>query len=550
VTFLWPAGLLGLLAVPLLVLLYLFRSRHQPRRVPSLILWRHVPRDEATATTLRRPRWEWLLLWQVLLATALSLMLARPVVDLPGQRHVGLVMDVSASMAARDVTPSRFDAARQSALDLARGAGPRDRFSLVSAGRQPTVLLLGGSASALEASLAALQIEDGMPDLATAIGLAASQSGPAAGGVSEIVVFTDRSAELSAAPRGTPVSFHVVSADGERLAIPFASVRRTPDGGGRLAGFASVVNPGQQERHGTLTVTNGTNVLSRIGLDLPANGRQDVTFFGPSSATTLTVALADEEPWPGGNRLQLPAPARFARSMLIVSDEAELWERALAVVPDVTTRTLTTAEYQAPPDDAIVLFDRFLPAQLPELPLILIDPPNRPDLLERPAGGARPRTAVDLDVDDPLLRGIDLAPLTVSAQPAGLPRWAAAPAVAADGPLVLYGVWQARPIVALTFDPQDSNLPQLEAFPLLLNNAVDWLTPGRTDVLAAGLGAGAFGSTDATAAVQAAAQSSGPRPPTLELWPLFGLLALAAWIAEWLVTWGGTRRWLRQVRER
>jgi hypothetical protein len=33
VSFLWPAGLLGLLAVPVIVLLYLFRSRYQPRRV-------------------------------------------------------------------------------------------------------------------------------------------------------------------------------------------------------------------------------------------------------------------------------------------------------------------------------------------------------------------------------------------------------------------------------------------------------------------------------------------------------------------------------------
>src|SRR6185437_334632 len=114
----------------------------------------------------------------------------------------------------------------------------------------------------------------------------------------------------------------------------------------------------------------------------------------------------------------------------------------------------------------------------------------------------------------PLLRGIDLAPLTATARAAGLPRWAAVPAAAADGPLVLYGVWQARPIVALTFDPQQSNLPQLEAFPLLLTNIVDWLTPGRADVLQAGLGASALRAPDTASPALQPLAPSAVRPQT------------------------------------
>jgi len=222
------------------------------------------------------------------------------------------------------------------------------------------------------------------------------------------------------------------------------------------------------------------------------------------------------------------------------------------VVPDVLTRSVTPADYQPSADveDAIVLFDRVLPPLLPNAPLILIDPPDRADLLVRPSDAARTRTAVDLDTHDPLLRGIDLAPLSATGRSATLPRWAAAPAQAADGPLILYGTWQARPVVAFTFDPQQSNLAQLEAFPLLLANVVDWLTPGRTDILQAGLGRGALlaDSRDTTPAVQPQAPSQAVSAPSVEVWVLFGALALLAWLAEWLVAWGGARRWLGRLR--
>jgi hypothetical protein len=224
-----------------------------------LILWRRQTRDESTATTVRRPRWEWLLVLHLLVAAALGLMLGRPSVQLPGGRHVGVVLDTSASMAARDVAPSRFAVARQRAAALARDATPRDRFTLVSASRQPRIVLLAGSAAALSSALDGLQTEDGGPDMATAIALAAGQADPQAGGASEVVVFTDRVSGVL--PGDVPVSFQITEGGNERLAIASASVRRTPDGGGRLAGFASVVNPGQQERSGTLTVTSATGIL-------------------------------------------------------------------------------------------------------------------------------------------------------------------------------------------------------------------------------------------------------------------------------------------------
>jgi Ca-activated chloride channel homolog len=127
-TLLWPWMLLGLLAVPAVVLWYrrLLRDRAARRTelaalglvAPTTVAagwWRHVPPAL-------------LLVALVLLVTAL----ARPEAVVPQPRREGTVIlafDVSASMAATDVAPTRMEAAKAAARE----------FVL----RQPDTVLLG-----------------------------------------------------------------------------------------------------------------------------------------------------------------------------------------------------------------------------------------------------------------------------------------------------------------------------------------------------------------------------------------------------------------------
>ncbi|HYP21912.1 MAG TPA: hypothetical protein VEY08_17720, partial [Chloroflexia bacterium] len=55
--------------------------------------------------------------------------------------------------------------------------------------------------------------------------------------------------------------------------------------------------------------------------------------------------------------------------------------------------------------------------------------------------------------------------------------WLDAVVQSADGPLLLVGEREGQRIIVLAFDPRESNLPKLAAFPLLMANVVDWLYP-------------------------------------------------------------------------
>lgn len=114
-TFLWPSLLWGLLAVPILVLLYLWLMKRRKKtslRYASLSL---VKEAMGPRGAWRRHLPPVLLLCAL---TALLLAAARPaaVVSLPSQEEtIVLAIDVSGSMRAADVLPDRITAAKEAA---------------------------------------------------------------------------------------------------------------------------------------------------------------------------------------------------------------------------------------------------------------------------------------------------------------------------------------------------------------------------------------------------------------------------------------------------
>ena len=129
-TFIWPAMLLLLLAIPLGVALYLTLERRRRRRIAAHGSFAGAAHPaSATASRLRRRLPALLMLLGL---TTLVVALARPQspVSLPRvEGTVILTFDVSGSMAADDMTPTRMEAAKVAARAFVE--------------RQPDTILMG-----------------------------------------------------------------------------------------------------------------------------------------------------------------------------------------------------------------------------------------------------------------------------------------------------------------------------------------------------------------------------------------------------------------------
>ena len=176
-SFEWPLALIGLLAVPLTLALYVVAQRR--RRAYAV---RFTNLDLLGSVVTASPGWRRHLppLLFLLALTALTIAIARPHVNVDVAKEEATVMlttDSSGSMQATDVTPNRLDAARNAAKGFTDRLPEKFRLGLVTfsnvaqllvpptADREPVRNALdslqaeGGTAigTALETSLSALQ---------------------------------------------------------------------------------------------------------------------------------------------------------------------------------------------------------------------------------------------------------------------------------------------------------------------------------------------------------------------------------------------------------
>src|SRR5262249_46983962 len=121
--FLTPLGFaLASLAVPI-ILLYMLKLRRKQVQVSSTFLWQQLLRDQQANAPWQKLKRNLLLILQLLILTALVMAFARPAIRVPtvATGSVIVLLDASASMNATDLTPSRFEAARNSVTDLING---------------------------------------------------------------------------------------------------------------------------------------------------------------------------------------------------------------------------------------------------------------------------------------------------------------------------------------------------------------------------------------------------------------------------------------------
>jgi Ca-activated chloride channel homolog len=161
-TFLAPLLLLGLLLVPILLALYVWAQRRRTRYAV-----RFTNLDLLANLAPRRPAWRRHVPPVIYLGAiaALALALARPTTVVATPREdatVLLTIDVSGSMRATDVAPTRLDAAREAARSFVAQLPEGIRVGIVAfATRAETLVAPTTDRDAVEAALQSLAARDG-----------------------------------------------------------------------------------------------------------------------------------------------------------------------------------------------------------------------------------------------------------------------------------------------------------------------------------------------------------------------------------------------------
>lgn len=494
-----PAGLLALIAIPLVVLFHMRHTTPVVRDVPSLRFWRQATREETHEERFKRPPINLLFLLHILLVAAIAFALTRPAVSsaLGGlgsrtePRHVILLLDGSTSMAARDTASgeTRFAEAAKVADEQLAALQNGDVATVVLMGTHSTTLAANDPEGirAVRERLATTPLPGGRVDLDDALTLVKDLLLPSMR--DEIVVVTDGA--LAADPSvvseiGAAIELVRVGGDiADNVAITDIATRGSPSNPGEQQLYARLVNFGAAAISAPVVILADGIELSRADVTVPpAGGVQEITQTLPEGAATVTVRLELTDALADDNIASsvLVQGEEFGLRILLVSDIPTALQRALAVLPGSEITLRSPVEAAAARDLGsfdLVVYEHELPAtRFPDAPVLIVDPPEA-GLLPTRGVMANP-TAIRIRAQDPLLTGVELAGVTFGQAPVIVLDGGSTEIVGAEsGPLIFRGTTpdSDQPMIVLAFDVAESNLPQRVAFPILVANIANELAP-------------------------------------------------------------------------
>jgi hypothetical protein len=431
--------------------------------VSSLRLWEKLPQIERPRARLRRPPLSLLLLLQALLLLAGAAALMQPTVSAPAGQHLIVLLDASGSMQAVDGPSSRFEQAREEAHKLVSGMGPQDRATLLRVGQNTTTACSQCERSEVERALGSLQPGAGRANFEAALGIVAGLARRSPEGSVTTQVISDGGFEsLDAATLPPSLTFTQIGNEVDNRAITVLSARRPPDGSPGYAVYARVENLGRSDSPVQIAAYNDTVPLPVRRLDLPAGGHADLVWQVPAGTVKFSMSLTPGDALAADDRAMLFLEPDGRHKVRISASQPELYERVVAGVSALQAITSTDG---ADVDSAISILEGALAPQLPPGNLLLIDPSGGFLPSSEEMQSARP-VAVS---DHPLLAGVDLRALVVQrAHKVEPPSWLEPVVTSAQGPLVLAGEREGQRVAVLTFDPRNSNITKLAAFPLLM----------------------------------------------------------------------------------
>ncbi len=504
-SFLSPLALLGLLFLPVVLAMYLLKLRRDERVVASTMLWQRLLTDVEANAPWQRLRRSLLLLLQLLLVALLAILAARPFLERPAglAGDVVIVIDTSASMASTDVPPSRLAEAKSKVLEALRELPANGTVSVIAAGGTARVVVNGTTdLGRVRAAIEGITVSPSTGDLGDALTLAdalASRAGDA-----DILVATDAALAITPTARvNHEVQVLQVGRERRNQAIIALAVRPAASGVTRSV-FVSIANldiePAQRRLElyaddvlieaKNLTTLEPQTRTEVIVDDVPRDASVIEVRLAAITGTTSTDVLAlDDRAW-------AIVPEDRVREILIVGEGDAYLENALTFLPNVSLFGVKPADYPAKAARTdgtswdLIIFEDFVPAELPRTAVLLIAPPKTSVLGEVIGTLTDPGIGTP-SPDEPILKFVDLTSVHIGkATKLVAPTWARTVLQGpASSPLLYIGESQGQRAGVMAFLPRNSDLPLQVAFPVLMANLTGELLGGSaapTEAIAPG----------------------------------------------------------------
>jgi len=496
-----PLALLFFLLFIPIILLYLLKQRRRRVAVSTLLFWDKILRDEHRVTSLTRLRKLLSLLLQLLFVTLLTLAVARPVLsrDLLGTRRIVVLIDVSASMSVTEPDGTRFEHAKQLASEVVRSmvsgdstmlVAVSDRVSIVSPFSDSRKQLLE-VVKKLEATHAETRFERAFELLAQL---------PPDERTTHVYVISDGAFDPIPfeSPRDTRFTYLRTGTSRDNVGITSFQLRPLPSSPRDFEILFELSNETDQERRVPFELRIEDELIDANEVTLPPGKRvtRTLTQFSPEGGR-VELVIDHPDPFPVDNHAYAVLPELEPIRVLLVTEGNLFLESALATDDALVAQTSSPSDYRPEmgAENQVVIFDQCSPEVDPPGPAMFLAslPPGSTIEIE---GELDHPIVTDWRREHPINRYLNLTGIGVGKSLRVTRATGFEPLMSAfTHPLMLLQERESSYRLVTLFDTVSSDLPLRAAFPMLVANAVRfmtgtdpgdrWLGPKPGDILSA-----------------------------------------------------------------
>jgi len=552
-TWLNPAAFAFLAAIPVILLLHSLRYRRRDVQVSTLFLWEQVMREAHGSLGLRRLIQNLPLILQILLALLLTLAMANPALTKAVKRSkdIVLVLDVSASMQTQTPQGTRFDLAKQQALDVLQALPSGRQMAVIAAGRQPQVVTFYTDEKVLLRQLISqIQVTDAPGNMREAVLLALSFT---QGRLTQEVVMIGDGAYRHLADLELPRSQmrHIQIAGGkDNVGIVRLAFRKVVETEPRYEVLIAVKNFSPEPRDVPLQLTlRGDRVLERQLQLEPGEETVIVTEIAGRLRGVAHAEILVDDAFALDNHAYGVIAAQTQTWVLLVGQSNFFLEQLLTSIPGVQVNVAPDVSADALPElleaNHLMIFNGVQPPPLQRGRYLLIHTTPQDPRLQADGVVQQPKV-IDWARQHPLLQFVNLTDLQIEESLALHPRDGVQSLIDSDGISLMSVIDEpSLRVVTLGFDLMRSDLPLRVAFPVLINNLLRWLHPEGGGAVAGQVQAGTpYPLFFETSVAQVAVQDPQGAEKTYEVQGNPWLFPDAQHVGVYIFRYGESKRYL------
>ena len=361
-TFLYPLGLLGLLGIPVLIIIYIIKSKYTEQTVSSTYLWKLSERFLKKRNPFSRLTGLISLLLQILAVLAISLTIAHPIFTVPGAaQDYCFVLDGTGSMQMQHSEGmTRFDAAKQQIGDRIDQAADGSTFTLIYVAEETSVVYeKTESKQVANALLDGLKLSFSQSTLTDA--QAKAQAYFAENSGTTVYLVTDKAYQThenitllrvcDESAQNYALSGVAYTVQGENVTVSGQVISYRSDATLTLELYAD-----ESEQ-----IAASTTVVTKREKATPFQLTASITEF-----SSLCVQIAQQDVLSYDNRVVLyDLQSDDAYKILLVSDRPFFLEAALGAVGKTNVTVKSTETYDNDLGYGLYIFDTFTPATMP-----------------------------------------------------------------------------------------------------------------------------------------------------------------------------------------